>query len=245
MKRRWHAVYLPAMAFIVGLTPVLAAGAAVPLTADPHRNAVGFFDLHVCNWPERPVFVLALFSTRRYAEIREIRVLRTDGSTLGRFDRTQYEVVKGKARGEKRVFLSHFELSDRDHDGWYSAVVELNDGSVHRARDYVIITAMPQATNLNPPPGAREIPLPTELRWDPVPGARFYRVWIRDMWDDGRIVFSSKLLDRPFITLPQGLLRRNGWYTWRVHARDVNEHILLGDFNHGSQSPRIEFTTER
>ncbi len=49
-----------------GLALALLAGAAiarsagvVPLQADPHRNEVGFFDMHVCNWPDQPLFFLA------------------------------------------------------------------------------------------------------------------------------------------------------------------------------------------
>ena len=43
------------------------------------------------------------------------------------------------------------------------------------------------------------------------------------------------------LVLPRGLIRPGGWYKWRIHARDVNGNILLGDFNHGALSPWFEF----
>ncbi len=51
------------------------------------------------------------------------------------------------------------------------------------------------------------------------------------------------MLTQPRLVLPRGLLKPGGIYAWRVHARDVNENILLGDFNHGSLSAEIQFTT--
>lgn len=38
------------------------------------------------------------------------------------------------------------------------------------------------------------------------------------------------------------LLRRGGSYTWRVHARDVNEDKDLGDFNLGAMGPVLSFS---
>ena len=45
-----------------------------PRLQDPHRNAAGFFDIHVCNWPERELFFMSLFSTPRYDEVEQVEV---------------------------------------------------------------------------------------------------------------------------------------------------------------------------
>ena len=42
--------------------------------------------------------------------------------------------------------------------------------------------------------------------------------------------------------LPAGLLEKGGYYSWIVHARDLNEHFMLGDFNHGSLSATVNFS---
>ncbi|MDH4190905.1 MAG: hypothetical protein OEW21_11950 [Betaproteobacteria bacterium] len=38
------------------------------------------------------------------------------------------------------------------------------------------------------------------------------------------------------------MLQKDGYCAWRVHARDVNEHVLFGDFNHGSLGPQMKFS---
>ena len=49
---------------------------------DGHYNMAGFFDIHVCNWPERPVFFMPLFSTAGYKDIEKIEVLYPDNLSL-------------------------------------------------------------------------------------------------------------------------------------------------------------------
>jgi len=44
------------------------------------------------------------------------------------------------------------------------------------------------------------------------------------------------------MTLPKDLIESGGLYSWRIHARDINEDIKLGDFNHGSLSPKLTFS---
>ncbi|MGD2054983.1 MAG: hypothetical protein PVG45_12860, partial [Gammaproteobacteria bacterium] len=41
---------------------------------DPHYTPAGFFDIHVCNWPDRELFFMPLFSTVRYDEITALDV---------------------------------------------------------------------------------------------------------------------------------------------------------------------------
>jgi hypothetical protein len=64
------------------------------------------------------------------------------------------------------------------------------------------------------------------------------------MWEDSKIIHTSKLLNKPEFEMPKNLLQPGGWYKWRVHGRDVNENVILGDFNHGSLSGEFSFTVE-
>jgi hypothetical protein len=50
------------------------------------------------------------------------------------------------------------------------------------------------------------------------------------------------MLPKPELKLKPGLLKPGGYYSWRVHARDSNGNVLLGDFNHGSLSTPITFS---
>jgi hypothetical protein len=36
---------------------------------------------------------------------------------------------------------------------------------------------------------------------------------------------------------------KNLVYTWLIHARDINENRLLGDFNEGAMSDIVTFST--
>jgi hypothetical protein len=49
---------------------------------DRHYNGIGFFDIHVCNWPERALFFMPLFSTPRFDEIETIEVSYPNGRRL-------------------------------------------------------------------------------------------------------------------------------------------------------------------
>ena len=69
---------------------VLAASSltSVPVFAgnegDPHYTPAGFFDIHICNWPENPRFLMALFSTARFDEIAKVAIFTPDGAHVGR-----------------------------------------------------------------------------------------------------------------------------------------------------------------
>ena len=45
-----------------------------------------------------------------------------------------------------------------------------------------------------------------------------------------------------FLLVSAGMAKRGGMYSWIVHSRDVNEDLLLGDFNHGSLSKPVVFS---
>jgi hypothetical protein len=96
---------------------------------------------------------------------------------------------------------------------------------------------------MTPPNGAEQIAIPAELTWSPVDQARWYQVFIRDTWNDDRLIYTSKLLREPALVLPPGLLQADGLYSWKVHARDINEDKQLGDFNKGSMSGVASFST--
>jgi hypothetical protein len=224
------------------LADIQAAETLSPQLQDPHRNAAGFFDIHVCNWPDRDLFFMSLFSTPRFEEVEQVEVFFPNGSLLTRLDLGNYRTIHHKEKPDKRVFMNEIDVPPGAPDGWYSTRVTLKDGKRHIARDYVILSPLPQATGQVPAHEAEVKGVPAELGWDPVPGAGYYQVFLRDLWNDGKMIFSSKLLDEPRVQLPPDLLEAGGYYSWIVHARDLNEHYMLGDFNHGSISPVYTFS---
>lgn len=207
---------------------------------DPHYTEIGFFDIHLCNWPDRPPFYMALFSSTQYQNIVGVRVYLPDGKPLGELDMTRYRTVALPGKPEKRVFITHLPLRDKATDGWFSATVNTRDGREISAKDYVVHTLLPIVRE-TVPANEHEVPYPPhELTWTPVLGATHYTVTLRDVWDDNREILTSEVVTAPRIPVPPGLLRKGGRYAWVIHARDSNSGLLLGDFNHGSLSaPQI------
>ena len=207
---------------------------------DPHYTPAGFFDVHVCNWPDKPRFLMALFSTPRFDEVAKVEVFTPDGAHVGDLDTNRYRAFKTQSGQSKRAFIAHFALPDKVVDGWYRAVITLNDGSRMEGRDYVVHQFMAQPTGTLPASGADQVSATTQLSWDPIPGAKFYEVFLRDDWA-GVKAEGSGLLTKPHYSPPPGLLQPGGEYVWRIHARDSDGNVLLGDFNHGSLSPEMRF----
>ena len=208
---------------------------------DTHYNMAGFFDIHVCNWPDRPLFFMPLFSTAGYDDIKEIEILYPDNRLLTRLDLASYRTIENKDRPEKRVFIKQLDIPADARDGWYAANITLTNGKVHRARDYVIISRLASASGQTPGNNT-ELPTPPEkLTWKSVPGAAFYQVFIRDQWDNNSLVYTSSLLVDPELILPKDLIEQGGHYSWTIHARDTNEDFRLGDFNQGSMSRPASF----
>jgi len=139
---------------------------------DPHYTSAGFFDAHVCNWPENPRFLMALFSTPRFDEVAKVSVFAPDGKFVGDLDLNRFRAFKTQSGQAKRAFIAHFDLPGKVVDGWYRAEVGLKDGSQFEARDYVVHQFMAQPTGTQPVPGASDVPASVELRWDPIPGAK-------------------------------------------------------------------------
>lgn len=208
---------------------------------DPHYNEAGFFDIHVCNWPDRKQFFMPLFSTEHPDAIRNIEILTPENKPLLQLDLKRYRTIKRKDKPDKRAIINQIDIPQDAADGWYTARINLHDGRVLVAKDYVVITRLAQARGQDPANGT-EVSLPDALRWEPVPGASFYQVFIRDLWNDDELIYTSKLLDSPELVLPPGLLKPGGYYSWIVHSRDTNEDAMLGDFNHGSMSRASTFS---
>jgi hypothetical protein len=209
--------------------------------ADPHYTEAGFFDMHVCHWPDRPVFFMFVFSTTRFQEVERVSVFYPNGQSLADLDLERYRIINKPGKPEKRVFITQLPLPTGTPDGWYRADIALKNGKTYQARDRIAIHVLPLPNGQVPASSDTAVALPTELRWQPVPGATHYQVYIKDMWNGGQEIFSSKVLSTPRLALPPDLLKPGGYYRWRVNARDVHEHPELGDFNHGSLSEELEF----
>ena len=216
-------------------------------TGDPHYTDIGFFDIHVCNWPDRPLFFLTLFSSTFFEHIKRVEIQGINGESIGELDMDKFRMwyVKDKKdkskKLEKRAMMKFLEIPEGSKNGWYRAVVTTKDGKQYLGKDYVVMYKMPRATGMNPPHDAQDVPMMKELTWNPVPGAKHYRVFINDIWAS-KTIFESPVLQESKLVLPKGLLKPGGLYEWRIHARDVNENILLGDFNHGSLTGKMEFS---
>jgi len=218
-----------------------SSNAQIGRPGNPHYNKAGFFDMHVCNWPNQPLFFLGLFSTTQFNDINKIEIFDNNRHLLGHLDLDKYRIVmlKKPAR-EKRVFIKHFAIPKSSGNGWYSSKVYLKDGHTVTAKDYVIIYNMHRANGLNPADKTTLNDIPKVFRWNPVPGAKYYQVFINDLWT-GKSLYSSDFLTQPSFTTPKNLLKHQGAYCWRVHARNINEDVLMGDFNHGSLTRCYEF----
>lgn len=223
-------------------TATQASPTLSPPTHDPHYTDAGFFDMHVCDWPDRPMFFLVLFSTERFREVKSIDVFRPDGRPLVSLDLTRYRLLMRKDKPEKHVFIREIDLPKDAADGWYRAKIVLNNGKIYHAEDYVVVYPMGIVSGLTPSQRSGDIAVPTEMKWSPVAGAPYYKVYITDKWA-GKTIYESKLLKEPRLTLPAGLIKPDGNYAWRVQARDVDGNILFGDFNHGSMSAEATFNT--
>lgn len=212
------------------------------ITKDPHRVESGFFDIHICNWPDRPPFFLTLFGTEQYKNITSIEIFAPDSSKVGELDLNRFTITKKKNKAERHVFLTQLEIPEKNIDGWYSAKINFKNKPSQSAHDFIIHQTISRATSHSPAHNAEDIKLPKKLSWDVIAGATLYKVFIKDMWSDGKVIHTSKLINTNSYEIPSGIVQAGGYYSWRVHARDLNEHIQLGDFNAGSLSRWVEFS---
>lgn len=220
--------------------PVTAA--STPDPEDRHYNEVGFFDMHVCNWPNRSVFLMPLLSTAHYDDIEKVAVLYPDGKQLADFNLARFRILESEDAPEKHVFINQIGMPDDAVEGWYSAHITLKNGDVVTASDYVVLSKLERAGGQTPGHEQTVSSPPQKLTWEPVPGAGYYQVFIRDQWEDNKLIYTSRLLSEPELSLPPGLIEDGGYYSWLIHARDINEDIILGDFNSGSLSNPVTFS---
>ncbi len=221
------------------------ANSHASLTNDPHHTEAGYFDLNVCQWSDRPVFLMALFASTRFDEVQKVEVFRPDGKPLGKITFAQYESAKDQDGQERRTFKTQLPLPQPAMEGWYSSTITLTNGKQYTARDYVRVQVMPIVTGIAPKNGSENVSLPAALRWKPLPGEVHYRVFIKDAWQDKKVVFKSDLLTEPHLTLPKGVLEPNGSYVWQIHARDAADDPKWGEFNHGSMSAEVALSVKK
>ena len=207
---------------------------------DLHYSKAGFFDIHVCNWPNRPLFFMALFSTYNFNDISNIQVFSPDNKIIGELNLKKYRIFTDKKKKEKRVFIKQLEIPTNAKNGWYYTKVNLKDGTTIIPKDYVIIDKLDTAKIASPNIKKELKSIPKSFVLKKIAGAQYYQAFIHDNWDS-KLIYKTKLLNKPEIHIPDNLLKNGGVYTIQIHARDTNEHQLLGDFNHGSLTSKIEF----
>ncbi|MGD9391024.1 MAG: hypothetical protein PVG18_11195 [Thioalkalispiraceae bacterium] len=208
---------------------------------DPHYSNLGFFDIHVCNWPNRPLFFMALFSTYEFANIKSIEIISPSSMKIGELNLDKFRLIIDKKKREKRVFIKQLDIPKNADDGWYKTIVTLNNGKKITAEDYVVINKLDIASIDKPDLNGELKTIPKSFSWKKIPGAKYYQVFIHDKWES-KLIYSSDLLSKPELKVPAKLLHNGGLYSIQIHARDSNEHQLLGDFNHGSLSKKMEFS---
>lgn len=226
----------PRLLLAVVVTTHVVALARAGTDSDPHYTPAGYFDLFVCHWPDRPPFLIGLFSTTRQNDIAKVEITRPDGRVLGEIALTQHKIASDADGKEKRIFKTRFPPVADAGDGWYQAAITLTSGQRFIARDYVAIRTMPIVTGLTPRGDNKPLAAAQTLRWRPIAGDVLYRVSIYDMWQDKAEIYASDLLRAPRLTLPAGVLKPGGAYVWRVHARQATTDAKWGDYNHGSKS---------
>lgn len=236
MMKRLRRVFV----FYVLLVPSFSFADFSPkLNVDPHYNELGFFDIHLCNWPERPNFFKVLFSSEHFKKIDSMKVYTPDNKLLMQLDKDKFIHLKRKGKAEKRVYILDADAPESVVTGWYRIDVKTTDGENYQAEDYVIASRMAKVSDMRPSDDEERV-LPVTLKWKPVAGAQYYKVFVRDAWED-KLVFTSKLTGEEEVQIPADKLQPGGYYSWAVHARDTNEHILLGDFHMGSMSKKAFF----
>lgn len=227
--------------FAFGLLAALSLGTRAEAPDDPHYTDGGFFDIHVCNWTDRSPFFKVLFSTFEFDQVSGVRVSYPDGTPMIELGLVHFIEFEQKGR-KKRAFLEELDTPEQIPNGWYTANITFKDGRSFTAKDFIDTTKglLPIPAQPQPEHDATGVSLPVELSWAPVPGASHYQVFIRDLWDR-KLVFRSKLIPETSIRVPDEKLQPGGLYEWLVHARDVNEDPVLGDFNIGAQTAYFVF----
>lgn len=218
---------------------------SLPWLHDPHVTEAGFFDIHVCNWPDHPLFLKSVFSSVRFDQLEDIQVYSPHNALLARFNLDHYRIVVKPGMPVKRVYLIDIPLPPNARNGWYTARIRTRDGRTFIAWDRVEIRHLDQAVhNVSPPDESVLTVPPRELSWAPVAGASYYVVFIHDRWDSDRVIYESPKLAEPRLDVPPGILLPGGAYRWRINTRDRHADREFGDFNHGSLTPFHSFSVQ-
>lgn len=240
-NKSYYISRLVIVCFIAILFSISASNSQSATSNDLHYSSAGFFDIHVCNWPDRPLFFMALFSTYNFNDISNILVFSPDNKIISELNLKQYRLFKDKNNKEKRVFINRFKIPAKAKNGWYYTKVNLKDGSTITAKDYVIIDKLNIAKISSPDIKKTLTTIPKSFILKKTKGVKYYHAFIRDSWDS-KLIYKTKLINKPEIHIPDNLLEKGGVYTIQIHSRDTNGHQLIGDFNHGSLTNKIEFS---
>ena len=135
---------------LVSFTTPTFADEAPLLDQDPHYTAVGFFDMHICNWPDRPRFFKILFSTEKFADITAMEVFDPSGHSVTVLEKNRFMLLKRKNKPEKRVFLVDLDVPDSATTGWYTINVKTADGKQYVAKDYMPLARIKRVSGLTP-----------------------------------------------------------------------------------------------
>lgn len=212
-----------------------------PDKLDFHKTELGIWDIHVCNWPDRPPFYLSTFITEKFDEIDNIEVFDPAGKNVGSLDLEKFLTVKREEKPDLRIYVTQLPMAEGEPSGIFSAQITTANNKRLLANDYLVMAVMDRISVVSPVNGA-EVSIPWELSWTPPKGAQYHRVWIKDMWNDGKQIFDSGYFQGSAVEIAEGLLEPGGLYQWRIHSRDTQDHILLGRFNHGSLTDWMEFS---
>jgi len=69
---------------------------------NPHYTEKGFFDIHVCNWPDRAPFLLAVFSSLQFNEIKSVKIITPDSRSLGQLDLNKFRTFTTEKNNSKK-----------------------------------------------------------------------------------------------------------------------------------------------
>jgi hypothetical protein len=172
---RLFIVYFFAILFLISARDSQSA-----TSDDLHYSKVGFFDIHVCNWPNRPLFFMTLFSTYNFNDISNIQIFSPDNKIIGELNLKKYRLLIDKNKKEKRVFIKQFEISANAKNGWYYTKVNLKDGTTIIAKDYVIIDKL-NIAKISTPNIKKELnTIPKSFILKKIKGAQHYQALIHD-----------------------------------------------------------------
>ena len=96
----------------------------IELNSDPHYNQLGFFDIHICNWPERPGFFKILFSSEKFQQIESMSVYTPDNQLLANLDKKEFRTLKRKNKADKRVYILDIDVPELASTGWYKIEIK-------------------------------------------------------------------------------------------------------------------------